>query len=405
MKKTFFVFALVFLGAVGTPSAVFAVGAGGVCDPTNPYNPVTACNAGYTCDTSPGGPNYGTCVADPNAPVTCNPACSSGQVCDTVSQTCVNSGFNSTNSNSSPGPATFKALAPIPGLTDGTVAESKNLAAFFNNLYKYLIGLAAVLAVIQIIRGGLEISTESVYKHADGKKHIMEALFGLLLVLSPVIVFSIINPSILNLSVSLPGLDTKSGGWRGGSSSQNAVDETTGCSVTGDSNILQIAICPSGVAAQKWGQGCSKGILSEITPITKNADGTPAINRLSCTRSNKFEFIDVHTSSAFTGPMARLQPLAIASNSRINGSDTVYQTNGSDAIQFASICGGSGWETCISDDPSYTISHTCAPLPKSTLPADAPSPATCYTEILSCRASSFIGTGKCSKSPSWTPFQ
>jgi hypothetical protein len=105
----------------------------------------------------------------------------------------------------------FVPLAPIPGLTEGSVANSDNLAIFFNNLYKYLIGLAAVLAIIEIIWGGLEISTQdSVSKNQAGKDRIYQALFGLVLVLSPVLVFSIINPSILNLSLNLKKLDTAS---------------------------------------------------------------------------------------------------------------------------------------------------------------------------------------------------
>lgn len=108
----------------------------------------------------------------------------------------------------------FCALAPISGLTDQTtadsVAKSKSFADFFNNLYKYLIGLAAILAIIEIIWGGLEISTkDSVSKQSDGKERITQAIFGLVLVLSPVLVFSIVNPSILNLSLSLKPLDTK----------------------------------------------------------------------------------------------------------------------------------------------------------------------------------------------------
>src|SRR3989344_5937742 len=75
----------------------------------------------------------------------------------------------------------FTALAPIPGLTDastvGSAVDSKTLADFFNNLYKYLIGLAAVLAIIMIIWGGLEISTQaSVSKKGAGKEKIQNAL-------------------------------------------------------------------------------------------------------------------------------------------------------------------------------------------------------------------------------------
>lgn len=104
----------------------------------------------------------------------------------------------------------FVALAPIEGLTRGVVADQTGLPNFFNNLYKYLIGLAATLAVIMIIWGGLEYSTQdSISKKSDGKERIYQAIFGLVLVLSPVLIFSIINPAILNLSINLPPLDTR----------------------------------------------------------------------------------------------------------------------------------------------------------------------------------------------------
>lgn len=106
----------------------------------------------------------------------------------------------------------FVPLAEIPGLTKGVTADTAGLANFFNNLYKFAVGMAAALAVIMIIWGGLEYSTQdSISKKSDGKERILNAIYGLILVLSPVIVFSIINPSILNLSINLPPLDTKSG--------------------------------------------------------------------------------------------------------------------------------------------------------------------------------------------------
>ena len=91
----------------------------------------------------------------------------------------------------------FVPLAPIPGLTEGVTANTPGLATFFNNLYKYLIGFAAILAFIEIVWGGLEYSTQdSVSQKSDGKQRIYNAIGGLILVLSPVLVFSIINPSI-----------------------------------------------------------------------------------------------------------------------------------------------------------------------------------------------------------------
>src|SRR3989344_4772213 len=73
----------------------------------------------------------------------------------------------------------FVPLAPIPGLTQGVTADTAGLANFFNNLYKYIIGLAAVLAVIQIIWGGLEIAInkDNVSKITDSKGKIYNAIF------------------------------------------------------------------------------------------------------------------------------------------------------------------------------------------------------------------------------------
>ncbi len=106
----------------------------------------------------------------------------------------------------------FTALAPIPGLTDpitaGSVISSSNFANFFNNLYKFVIGFAAMSAVVMIVWGGLEISTQdSISKQGAGRERITQAIYGLILVLSPVLVFSLINPSILRLSLNLPKLD------------------------------------------------------------------------------------------------------------------------------------------------------------------------------------------------------
>jgi hypothetical protein len=107
----------------------------------------------------------------------------------------------------------FVPLAEIPGLTSGTegsVVNSATLATFLNNLYKYLIGIAAVLAVIEITWAGIRIAAnqDNVGVITDSKGHIYNAIFGLILILAPALVFGIINPSILNLSINLPPINT-----------------------------------------------------------------------------------------------------------------------------------------------------------------------------------------------------
>jgi type IV secretory pathway VirB2 component (pilin) len=299
----------------------------------------------------------------------------------------------------------FTALAPIPGLTDQantSVVNSTSLTNFFNNLYKYLIGIAAILAVIEIIWAGFNIATnkDNVSVLMSSKSKISQAILGLVLVLSPVLVFSIINPSILNLSLNLPALNTASGTWSPTETeiqSSTAVDATTGCTVSGVKGILQIAICPDAFA---WIQkNCADGSAkSMVYPLTKTADGTKATFAIMCSWA-KYVFIDTRTSS-LTTPISGLQPLEKTPDN---------PDNGVSAIQFANICRDAniGADTCISDMPTFTFATDCPPTT-----TDIPVKATgkCYKEKLTCDlhalSSSVINwTAKCSSYPHWTLFK
>lgn len=103
----------------------------------------------------------------------------------------------------------FVPLTQVPAFTD--VAGNSNLSGFFNSLYKYCIGIAAILAVLQLIRAGIMyMSPDSIGEKSEAKNLIGLSLFGLLLVLSPVIVFSLIDPRILNLKLDLAPLHSGS---------------------------------------------------------------------------------------------------------------------------------------------------------------------------------------------------
>ncbi|MBU6214324.1 hypothetical protein KGM48_00555 [Patescibacteria group bacterium] len=185
----------------------------------------------------------------------------------------------SSPSPAAPGaPSGFVALAPILGLTDAnstSVINSGSFANFFNNLYKYLIGLAAILAIIEIIWGGLEISTQdSVSKQSNGKERITQAIIGLILVLSPVLVFSIINPSILNLSLGIDKLDTvtpASNNSDGSTGNQpSVIDPASGCNVVGSNGLFKTASCPNQAAANSF--NCNDPALSQVVPACKSID-------------------------------------------------------------------------------------------------------------------------------------
>lgn len=112
----------------------------------------------------------------------------------------------------------FGADASYVSLTNAPFLESAgnaaSLPAFLNDIYKICIGLAAVLAVLQIMRAGIMYmgSDTGFAEKKEAKNLIALAIGGLILILSPVIVFSIINPDILDLKINgLSDLKTTGG--------------------------------------------------------------------------------------------------------------------------------------------------------------------------------------------------
>lgn len=94
----------------------------------------------------------------------------------------------------------FVPLTNIPALTEA--GNATTLDNFLNNLYRICIGIAAVVAVLQIMRAGIMyMGGDSITEKKEAKNLIGLAIGGLVLVLSPVIVFSIINPDILSLKI------------------------------------------------------------------------------------------------------------------------------------------------------------------------------------------------------------
>ncbi len=103
----------------------------------------------------------------------------------------------------------FVPLLPqLPGIS--TLETSTTLAPFLSQIYKICIGAAAVLAVLQLMRAGvMYMGGDSITEKKEARELITLSIVGLILVLSPVIVFSIINPKILNLDINAASLKTE----------------------------------------------------------------------------------------------------------------------------------------------------------------------------------------------------
>src|SRR3989344_4846812 len=103
-----------------------------------------------------------------------------------------------------PTDTTYQPLAPLPGLEDTFDTDpTKNPCPFGNYLniiIKLVIGIAAVLAMVMIVMGGIEYMTSDLISSKEaGKDTIRNAILGLLIALSAYLILNTINPQLLSV--------------------------------------------------------------------------------------------------------------------------------------------------------------------------------------------------------------
>ncbi len=110
---------------------------------------------------------------------------------------------------------TYTPLVGVPGLEAGKGFSTEQ---YVNALYYLSITVAGLLAVVQIIYGGVEWTFSDAFtEKSSAKTRIQGALLGLLIILSAVLILNTINPNltILNIFGNAPdsgSLSTGSGG-------------------------------------------------------------------------------------------------------------------------------------------------------------------------------------------------
>jgi hypothetical protein len=99
---------------------------------------------------------------------------------------------------------TYQALEPNAFSTFSSTAgaDATPLATFLSQAFQFGLAIAAALAVIMIVWGGVEyMLSESLFNKEDGRKKIYNAIIGLLLALVSWLILYIINPDILNFKL------------------------------------------------------------------------------------------------------------------------------------------------------------------------------------------------------------
>lgn len=95
----------------------------------------------------------------------------------------------------------FVPLTSIPAVEN--INTDSGLTEFFNYLYVLAVGAAAIIAVLQFVRAGImyAVMDTGVVEKREAKHLMLVSVMGLLLVLSPALVFGVINPDILSLRI------------------------------------------------------------------------------------------------------------------------------------------------------------------------------------------------------------
>ncbi len=104
-------------------------------------------------------------------------------------------------------PVEFKTLVGIPGIDNPELS----FGAYINALYTLAISIAALLSVIKIIIAGMKyMLSDVVNTKGDAIKDIQGALFGLLVVISAVLILNVINPQLTQTEIFLDKVDSNS---------------------------------------------------------------------------------------------------------------------------------------------------------------------------------------------------
>jgi hypothetical protein len=88
---------------------------------------------------------------------------------------------------------------PLVGLPGYDAGNGVTLQTFVDAVYGLAITLAALLAVIKIVIAGVKwMLSDVITDKASAKKDIQGALFGLIIIISAVLIITIINPDIVS---------------------------------------------------------------------------------------------------------------------------------------------------------------------------------------------------------------
>ncbi len=176
--------------------------------------------------------------------------------------------------------AEFVPLVGIPG-----VSADADFSTYINTLYALSISIAGLLAVIKIIIAGVKwMLSDVVTSKQEAKSDIQGALFGLLVVISAVLVLNIINPQLTKTTLFVSPVDRVPGS---GSSGPGAPASPTANNV----RVINPKIDCTPVAGGKYNcvtafESCTSG--GGVPSQAFNINGSLDPSKVSCRQSEQY---------------------------------------------------------------------------------------------------------------------
>ena len=109
--------------------------------------------------------------------------------------------------------ATYNPIEPLPGTTISSTGDV-TLSSYLEGVYKLLVGLAGVFAVLMIVIGGLQFiaGADNPSMRSAARQRIVNAIFGLFLAMGSWLILYIINPNLVGSSNIIPPISSVSTG-------------------------------------------------------------------------------------------------------------------------------------------------------------------------------------------------
>ena len=240
----------------------------------------------------------------------------------------------------------YKLLEPIGTFTE--LKKGTSFGAYLNILIKIIIGLAAALAVVMIVIGGVQYMGSDAFSSKEaGKKRIWASIWGLVIALASYMLLNTINPDLLRLDLKLDKVTldvppneisfTSGGGAEGGT-----VGTTINQNITAYDSLLKAGAQANGLECtwvkafmytESGGRPNAKSTFIDKDGKTGHAYGLmqlvpatfKAMTNLEATEANMFD--PANSISAGTKYLGKLKQTACdgrPSNSVCNVTNSMY---------------------------------------------------------------------------------